>query len=176
MAGSIGESVNIPLVIIMLNSQRVESVYLEGKGAGNRGVGALYFQAVLGACGEVTFDEEVAARAAVVVGGEQGFALVEFTDGVESPGCGEHISSGFRGRKLVPSVLPGGEGRIIPAQVRTCKSTCPYLCRVGFSPPCQTVMVSRSEKFFQMRGLSSRILRGFHRYLIRLKYHHRQNR
>ena len=141
MAGSIGESVNIPLVIIMLNSQRVESVYLEGKGAGNRGVGALYFQAVLGACGEVALDEEVAARAAVVVGGEQGFALVEFTDGVESPGCGEHISSGFRGRKLVPAVLPGGEGRIIPAQVRTCKSTCPYLCRVGKPHPALKITI-----------------------------------
>ena len=125
----------------MLNSQGVESVYLEGKGAGNRGVGALYFQAVLGACGEVALAEEVAARAAVVVGGEQGFALVEFTDGVESPGCGEHISSGFRGRKLVPAVLPGGEGRIIPAQVRTCKSTCPYLCRVGKPHPALKITI-----------------------------------
>ena len=99
----------VAVVVIVVHRGGKVPVYAEGKGAGNGGVGAFYFQAVLGACGEVTFDEEVKARAAVVVGGEQGFALVEFTDGVESPGCGEYISSGFRGRKLVPAVLSGGE-------------------------------------------------------------------
>ena len=38
MAGSIGESVKIPLVIIMLNSQGVETVYLDwGEGGDKAG-------------------------------------------------------------------------------------------------------------------------------------------
>ena len=49
-------------------------------------MGASDLQPVLGVSGQVALYEEIVASAAVVVGGEQGISLIQFTDGVESPG------------------------------------------------------------------------------------------